>query len=71
MKILTSVTLHTTSEGQRLSYTYSIVNAETGAIVSDNHRESTIVMDLPQNAAVLEHIAGIKAFAAQRLANET
>ena len=59
MKKVTSVTLHTTSEGQRLSYTYSVINEDTGAVVSENNRESMIVLDIAANKTVLEHIAAV------------
>ncbi len=66
-KVLTSVTMHTTSEGQRLSYTYSEVNEDTGAIVRDNIRESVIVMDTPANREALEHIAAVKEYVSGKL----
>ena len=64
MKKLTSVT---TSEGQRLSYTYSVIDEDTGAIISDNNRESMIVLDIPKNAEVLGHIDAIKAYLSRKL----
>lgn len=67
MKVLTSVTMHTTSEGQRLSYTYSEVNEDTGAIVRDNIRESLIVMPTAANTAVLEHIGAVKDYVSGKL----
>ena len=67
MKKLTSVTMHTTSEGQRLSYTYSVVDEDTGAVISDNNRESMIVLDIPKNAEVLGHIDAIKAYLSRKL----
>lgn len=67
MKKLTSVTMHTTSEGQRLSYTYSVIDEDTGTVISDNNRESRIVLDIPKNADVLAHIAGVKAFVSEKL----
>lgn len=67
MKKLTSVTMHTTSEGQRLSYTYSVIDEDTGAIISDNNRESMIVLDIPKNAEVLVHIDAIKAYLSGKL----
>ena len=59
MKKITSVTIHTTSEGQRLSYTYSVIDENSGAIISENNRESLVVLDIPVNKEVLENIAGI------------
>ena len=67
MKKLTSVTMHTTSEGQRLSYTYSVVDEDTGAIISDNNRESMIVQKKKKNAEVLGHIDAIKAYLSRKL----
>lgn len=62
MKVPTSVTIHTTSEGQRISFTYSIVDENTGAVLQDNVRESRVVMDIPGNAEVLAHISGVKTY---------
>lgn len=67
IKQLTSVTMHTTSEGQRISYTYSEINEETGQIISENNRESRIVLDTEANAEVLGHIAGIKSYVEGKL----
>ncbi len=68
MNVLTSITMHTTSEGQRLSYTYSRVDEATGAILQDNIRESMIVMDIPANAEALAHMQALRAFVGKRLA---
>ena len=62
MKKITSITMHTTSEGQRLSYTFSVIDEATGAVVSGNNRESLVVLDIPANQQVLEQIAGIQAY---------
>lgn len=59
MKKITSVTMHTTSEGQRLSYTYSVIDENSGAVISENNRESLVVLDIPANKEVLENIAAI------------
>ena len=67
MKKVTSVTMHTTGEGQRLSYTYSEIHESTGAVSSDNNRESLIVLDIPANAQVLAHIEAVKAYVAEKL----
>lgn len=67
MNVLTSVTMHTTSEGQRLSYTYSKVDENTGAILQDNIRESMIVMDIPANTPVLSNIAAIKEYVNEKM----
>lgn len=68
MKKLTSVTMHTTSEGQRLSYTYSIIDDDTGAVTSSNIRESMVVLDIESNAETLSNIESIKCYVNKRLA---
>lgn len=67
MKKITSITMHTTSEGQRLSYTYSVIDEATGAVISSNNRESLVVMDIPSNKTVLEQIAGVKAYVDEKM----
>ena len=67
MKKITSITMHTTSEGQRLSYTYSVVDENSGAVVSSNNRESLVVLDIPANAETLAHIEAVKDFVAGKM----
>ena len=67
MKKITSITMHTTSEGQRLSYTYSVIDENTGAVVSSNNRESLIVMEIPVNKDVLSGIEKVKAFVEDKM----
>ena len=67
MKKLTSVTSHTTSEGQRLSYTFSVIDEGTGAVVSSNNRESLVVLDIPANKTVLEAIKTVNEYVAGKL----
>lgn len=67
MKILTSVTMHNTSEGQRLSYTYSVVDEATGAVLQDNIRESMIVLAVPANKDLLKNIEAVKAAVSEKL----
>lgn len=55
---LTSFASLTTGEGQRLAYTYSVVNDETGEIVSNNNKGSFVVMD----ADLQSHIDAIKTY---------
>lgn len=62
MKKITSVTMHTTSEGERLSYTYSDIDENTGFVFSDNNRKSLIVLDIQANKDVLADIAAVKAY---------
>lgn len=67
MKKVTSVTMHTTGEGQRLSYTYSVIEDESGAVLSSGNRESLVVVDIPANQEVLDAIKTIDDFVAERL----
>lgn len=67
MKVVTSVTLHTTSEGQRISYTYSEVDENSGTVLRDNVRESLIVMDIEANKEALQSISAIKEYVTKRL----
>lgn len=62
MKVLTSFTAHNTGEGQRISYTYSIID-ETGKLIEQNVRESFIVIDEDLQA----HIDAIKEDISDRL----
>lgn len=67
MKKVTSITIHTTSEGQRLSYTYSVIDEATGAITSDNNRESMIVLDIPSNEDALNCIDSLKSYVTEKM----
>lgn len=62
MKKITSITMHTTSEGKRLSYTYSNIDENTGAVLSSNNRESLVVLDIPANKTVLEQMDGVQEY---------
>ncbi len=58
---ITSVTSHVTGEGQRLSYTYSVIDGSSGAVISDNNRESLVVIEgITENDTVLVHIRAIE-----------
>ena len=67
MKKLTSVTMHTTSEGQRLSYTYSVVDENSGLITSENNRESLVVLDIPTNRDVLDAVKDINNYVYEKM----
>ena len=45
MKVITGVSILTTAEGQRITYTYSIIDDVTGTIIQNNVRRSFIVLD--------------------------
>lgn len=67
MKKITSITMHTTSEGQRLSYTYSVIDENTGSVVSSNNRESLVVLDIPANKDALAAIGAVMSYVAEKL----
>lgn len=63
MKKATSFTAHVTAEGQRISYTYSEIDDNTGKLISQNTRESFIVMD----DVLQNHVDAINEYIAERL----
>lgn len=58
MKKLTSFTSHVTAEGQRISYTYSEIDENTGKLIGQNTRENFIVVD----NELQSHIDAINSF---------
>ena len=72
IKKITSFTIHTTGEGQRISYTYSIVDSDTGSIISENNRENIVVLDgIESNNLVLQSIADIKSYISVKMEGES
>lgn len=67
MRVLTSTTIHTTSAGETLSYTYSVIDENTGAVISENNRESMVLLNIPANKEILQHIAAIDDFLNEKL----
>ena len=67
MKKVTSATMHTTSEGQRMSYTYSDIDEDTGKVISENNRESMVVLDIPANKEILEHINAVMDYIKEKM----
>lgn len=65
MKRVTSITTHTTAEGQRISFTYSEIEDTTGKLVAQNVRENFIVVD----PDVQGHIDALTSYVTKRLAN--
>lgn len=60
---ITSATLHTTPEGSRISYTYSVEDTDTGEIVSDNKRDSIgLTTGVADMDAAQEHVDAIYDF---------
>lgn len=62
MKKTTAITVHRTSEGERVSVLYSEIDAK-GSIIAANQRDGFIVMD----AGLLAHIAALEAYVDERL----
>lgn len=68
IKRLTSVTLHTTGEGKRLSYTYSLIDSETRNVISDNIRKSIAVFDdVDEDKEIIEHINAINKYVSNNM----
>ena len=68
IKRLTSVTLHTTGEGKRLSYTYSLIDSETRNVTSDNIRKSIAVFDdVDEDKEIIEHINAINKYVSNNM----
>lgn len=64
---ITSATLHTTADGQRISYTYAVEDTETGEVVSDNKRDSIgLTAGIADMDAVQEHIDAVFAFVREK-----
>ena len=62
MKKTTAITVHRTSEWERVSVLYSEIDAK-GSIIATNQREGFIVMD----DALLGHISALEEFVDKRL----
>ena len=45
LKTITSISMLKVPEGQRISYTYSVVDEITGNIIKNNERESFTLLD--------------------------
>lgn len=45
MKKVTSFTHHTTAEGERITFTYSTIDEETGQLLESNVRNTLVVLD--------------------------
>lgn len=65
MKKLTSFTNLTTAEGERIAYTYSVLDAD-GNIISQNNKESYVVGD----KRTLDLLLQIRGIIQERLDNE-
>lgn len=62
MKKTTAITVHRTSEGERVSVLYSEID-ERGTIIATNQRDGFIVMD----AGLLGHIEALETYVDDRL----
>lgn len=63
MKKLTAFTVHTTAEGKRCAYMYSIID-EDGNIIESNKRANCVLLD----EAALTAVQGLEEFLNRRLA---
>lgn len=66
MKLLTSFTKLTTGEGIRVAYTYSVVDDNTGEVISQNNKGSFIAM-VP---AVKSHLDAVDQFISEHYLTE-
>lgn len=58
MKVLTSFMNLNTGEGSRIAYTYSEINEDTGAVISQNNKGNFLVLD----SEMQTHIDALKAY---------
>jgi len=63
MNVITSVTVWNDAIGKRLSASYSVVDENTGKIISDNNRFDRVVTD----AAIKTKIDELMEYAAQSM----
>lgn len=45
MKKITGIAVLTTAEGERVTYTYSVIDETTGTLIQSNVKRSFIIMD--------------------------
>ena len=62
---ITSFTSFTTAEGERLSYTYSKIDEETGDIIDSNIRRTIVIPE--SEDGVLDAVKTIKTFLTSKL----
>ena len=62
---ITSFTSFTTAEGERLSYTYSKIDEETGDIIDSNIRRTIVIPE--SEDSVLDAVKAIKTFLTSKL----
>lgn len=65
---ITSFTSFTTAEGERLSYTYSKINEETGDIVDSNIRKTIVIPD--SETETLNACKAIKKFLSEKYSEQ-
>lgn len=68
---ITSVTSHVTGEGNRLSYTYSVIDVDTGTLVSDNNRKNIVILEgVEGNDEIIECIQKINRYVLEKLESQ-
>lgn len=66
MKALTSYTKLITGEGVRIAYTYSVIDDETGEVISQNNKGSFIAM----NSALKGHLTAVDNYIVEHYLSE-
>ena len=66
MKKVTSFTHHTTAEGERVTFTYSVIDESSGQLLKSNERSTMVVFD----DNVLSAIRTISKFLTERIEAE-
>ncbi len=65
MKKITSFTHHTTAEGERITFTHSVIDENTGQLLKSNERQTLIVID----DSILKAIGTINNFLLEKIAD--
>lgn len=65
---ITSITSHVSGDGQRLSYTYSVIDGDTGQIISDNNRGNLVILEEMEGYSdLIAHIKGIENYVKSKM----
>lgn len=69
MKKITSFTAHNTSEGQRLSFTYSVIDENSGQVISDNNRMSIVLLEIERNKDAIASIDNLNQYLLNKISD--
>lgn len=65
---ITSITSHVSGDGQRLSYTYSVIDGDTGQIISDNNRGNLVILEEMEGYGdLISHIKGMENYVKSKM----